>query len=723
MSGARTEVLRGVLERILFHNEENAYTVGELRPDAGGEPVTVTGNLAGVQCGETLRLEGEWTRHPRHGAQFRARSFRSELPATVHGIRKFLGSGLVPGIGRVMANRIVDRFGERTFAVISEESVRLREVEGIGPQRATAIKRAWDEQAAVREVMVFLQTHGVGPALGQKLVRTYGDAAQVILRTEPYRVAREVPGIGFRTADRIALNLGLGSDGAERLEAGVAHAAEAMEEAGHTAPPREELVAAAVELLEAPRPKVEERVDALVERGDLIVRGERLLRPPTDRQEGRLAEAIVRVERGRSGLPPIRTEAAVAWAQERAGFRFSPEQARAVRAALEGKLTLLTGGPGTGKTTILRALVAILRAKQVRVHLAAPTGRAAQRLAEATDHPAQTLHRVLKFDAATGGFVHHEHKPLPTDFLIVDEASMLDTRLAASAIAAVPATANVVLVGDADQLPSIGAGNVLQDVLASRPEATTRLGRIYRQAEGSLIVEAAHAINEGRVVLPSPVASVAAVDWSKDLHYLPAPTPAECAARVLEVAAAVQRATGLDPLRDVQVLAPMHKGEAGVGNLNQSLQTLLNPSVSGVRGAGATLLPGDKVIQLRNNYEKGLFNGDVGYVREVDPMGGDLVAEFEGVAHTFDRAAAADLALAYAMTIHKAQGSEYPVVILPLVKAHFVMLTRNLLYTGVTRGKRKVFIVGDAAAFAMAVRTSDTRVRWTWLRERLVRRR
>ena len=784
---APSATLTGVLERIIFHNEENHYTIAEFRPDApasaGGantdskarpELVTIVGALPSVECGETLHLSGEWTRHAQHGAQFKIAAFKSELPASVYGIRKYLGSGLVPGIGKVYANKIVDVFGTDTFRVLSEESGRLREVDGIGKKRVTAIKQAWDAKRTERELYIFLQTYGVTPSMCLKLVKHFGSEAKRILTTEPYRAAREIDGIGFKTADRIAINLGFANDAPPRLDAGIIYALETLQEDGHTAYREADLRDHTAQLLETDSKLVEARIAALVANKSLIrhnVAGvgdpgpgstsaattnplpgsAHIQLPHHDRAEAKIAGTVARLTRVASGLPPIKIAAAVEWAEKKAGFEFAALQRTALQHALAHKLSILTGGPGTGKTTILRALVEILKAKKVRVHLAAPTGRAAQRLSVTTGGFATTIHRLLGYDAAAGGFQANDNKPLATDFLIVDEASMLDSRLAAALLQAVPSRAHLLLVGDIDQLPSVGAGNVLKDLIAVAGVAdpgqpgstipTTRLSVIFRQSGQSQIVTTAHAINAGEPKAPPVISEVAGAQVWADLNFIAATDAEDCVRKVIQLVTEFipQKLKWPHPIDDVQVLAPMHKGVAGVGNLNVQLQAALNPAVGGrvpapafgspagaetrrptsIRSLAGEFRPGDKVIQLRNNYDKNVFNGDIGTVAAVDPEAGALDAVFDGDRHTFERGELGDLALAYAISIHKSQGSEYPVVIIPLLKAHFMMLQRNLIYTAITRGKKKVFLVGEPAAYAMAVRNAESKLRVTHLREKI----
>ena len=727
------DALTGVLERIVFLNEDNHYTIAEFRPDEGDEKVTIVGALPGVQCGETLHLHGTWASHAQHGSQFKVERFSSELPSSVYGIRKYLGSGLVPGVGKVYANKIVDAFGTDTFRVLSEDSGRLRNVPGIGKVRASAIKKAWDEQRTFRELYIFLQTYGVTPGQCVKLIDKYGGEARQILQTQPYRVAREIDGIGFKTADRIAINLGFANDAPPRLDAGILFAMETLQEEGHTALREADLRDYAATLLETSGERITARVAALVSDKNLAqhaprgvvepLPGSSLTQLPVlDRAEQKIAAAIRRLRAVPSGLPPIKHDAALIWAEEKAGFTFAQAQRDAVRSALVSKLSILTGGPGTGKTSSLRALVDILKAKKVRIALAAPTGRAAQRLTETTGAFAQTLHRLLKFNPQRGGFDANEDAPLATDFLVVDEASMLDTRLAAAVFAAMPSRAHLLLVGDTDQLPSVGAGNVLKDIIATETVPVTRLSVVHRQQGQSEIVTTAHAINAGEPGLPSAVDSLEKLQPWVDLTFIVARDADDCLQKITTLCTEFipTHFPWIKPGRDIQVLAPMHKGTAGVGNLNLRLQAALNPGGAGLRAPGGEYRVGDKVIQLRNNYDKSLFNGDIGVVVATDAEAGTLDADFDGTRHSFTRGELGDMALAYAISIHKSQGSEYAAVIIPLLKAHFMMLQRNLLYTAITRGKKKVFIVGEPAAYGMAVRNNEAKTRSTHLKEKIL---
>lgn len=751
--------ITGVLERIIFFNEENAYCVAEVAVAEGKQPVTVLGNLPGVQCGETLKLNGEWTRHATHGDQFKIANFKSQLPASIHGIRKYLGSGMVHGIGKSYAKKIVDHFGADTLRVISEDSGRLHEVPGIGKSRAKSIKAAWEEQAAVRDVMMFLQTYGVTPSQCVRLVKKYGSGAKRILQDEPYRLAGDIERIGFKTADKLALNLGFPTNSKERVDAGIMHTMQTLEDDGHTLGTQQAITEHALKLLDVEPHLIEQRIQALIERDKLFsvtaydekqqVLGPACQRPKLAGAEKRIAEALHRINDTASTIPVIKLDAAIAWAQDKAGFQFADQQAAALKQALSSKVAIITGGPGTGKTTILRAIVDILRAKRTRMLLASPTGRAAQRLAEASGADASTIHRLLKYDGATRTFTHNEDNPLPCDLLIVDEASMLDTRLADSLFQAIPSSAHLLLVGDADQLPSVGSGNVLGDLMAAPPAQVTRLDTIFRQGETSGIITTAHAILKGESHPGKTITSLRDLDATDDFTFVEADDAEQCAKAITYLAREyIPKAHKIDPVKDLQILSPMHRGTAGITALNAELQQSLNskekalsrlrsdpdyvpakqshfrentrkPLPAELAYGTVTYRVGDKVIQTRNNYDKAIFNGDTGIVLGIAPDSSGLTVDFSGEPVEYTKGELSEIQLAYAISIHKSQGSEYPVVIIPLLKQHFMMLQRNLVYTGITRAKAKVYIVGQTDAYSMAIRNNDQQVRRTHLQARL----
>lgn len=752
------QTITGVLERIIYFNEENAYCVAEVQVADSKRPVTVLGALPGVQCGETLRLDGHWARHSTHGDQFKIAQFKSQLPASVHGIRKYLGSGLIHGIGKSYAKKIVDHFGADTLRVISEESGRLHEIPGIGKQRAKSIKAAWDEQSAVRDVMMFLQTYGVTPSQCVRLVKKYGSGAKRILQDEPYRLAEDIERIGFKTADKIALNLGFPTNSKERIDAGVLHTMRQLEDEGHTVGTETMILEQATQLLSLEPALIQQRIRALDQMERLYgiqardqnqeALGPAYQLPATAGAEKRIAEAIARIARTESILPAIKIDAAVQWAEARAGFKLADQQTIALRNTLAAKVSIITGGPGTGKTTILRAVVDILRAKRVRMLLASPTGRAAQRLSEAAGAPASTIHRLLKYDAATRSFTYHEDNPIPCDFLVLDETSMLDTRLAASLFQAIPSGAHLLLVGDADQLPSVGAGNLLGDLMAAPPAKVTRLDTIYRQGKESGIVTTAHAILHGETHPGVTFRSLRDLDPEKDFTFIEAEQPEQCMQAIKYlVREYIPKAHDIDPIKDLQVMSPMHRGTAGITILNTELQEALNPKSKAesrlrsnpdytpavqthfrektrkplpveIEYGSATYRIGDKVIQTRNNYEKNVFNGDTGIIKAIAADSSGLTIEFDQLVE-YTRSELSELQHAYTISIHKSQGSEYPIVIIPLLKQHFLLLQRNLVYTGITRARRKVYIVGSLDAYAMAVKNNEQKVRRTHLQTRL----
>ena len=722
-SNPEKQTLEGVLERILFFNEENHYCIGELRLSKTNTTVTVLGSLPGVQCGETLQLTGLWTHHSQHGKQFKIETFHSQLPSTIHGIRKYLGSGLISGIGKIYADNIVEHFGIDTLRIISEEPARLREIPGIGKGRARAIKKAWKEQIEVREIMIFLQAYGVTTRQCINLVKTYGDKVCKIIENNPYIIASEIKGIGFKSADKIAINLGFANDSEPRIDAGILYALDELEDEGHTCYPPNALVSHAAQLLQVNEPLIATRLDFLVQENRLTQLPEtgHIQQAPQEYAENTIASCIKGILQEPSTLPPIIIERAIQWAENRMGVSLAPQQITALQTSLANKVSIITGGPGTGKTTILRALVDILRAKKVRVGLAAPTGRAAERMKEATHAHASTIHRLLHFDPTIGRFTVDAKNPLKTKFLIVDEASMLDSKLAAALLRAIPWEAHLLLVGDIHQLPSVGSGNVLSDLIGSNRIPTITLDQIFRQHNRSNIVSTAHFILQGQLTPPTPLLyQLEKVDPHKDLHFIRTETPEDCLALIEELCEKkLPQWYGIDPIMQVQVLSPMHRGAVGILNLNEQLQAHLNPQEISLPLGTTQFRTGDKVIQTKNNYDKNIFNGDLGRIVKVDPREGTVSVNFDGEVIMFKRNELVDLHLAYAISIHKSQGSEFPVVVLPLMRQHMMMLRRNLLYTGITRGRKKVFIVGDPSAYSIAVRNKESQKRVTDLQRKL----
>ncbi len=752
------QTISGVLERIIYFNEENAYCVAEVQVPDSKRPVTILGALPGVQCGETLQLSGEWARHPKHGDQFKIAQFKSKLPASVHGIRKYLGSGLIHGIGKSYAKKIVDHFGADTLKIISEDSGRLHEIPGIGRQRAKSIKIAWDEQSTVRDLMMFLQTYGITPSQCVRLVKKYGSGAKRILQDEPYRLAEDIERIGFKTADKIALNLGFPTNSKERIDAGIMHTIRLLEDEGHTLGTETMILEQATQLLSLEPRLIQQRIREL-DKGERlfsiqaydqnqVALGPSFQLPSTAGAEQTIARAITRIAQTASILPPIKSEAAVEWAQSRAGFEFAELQIAALHHTLGAKVSVITGGPGTGKTTILRAVTDIILAKRARLCLASPTGRAAQRLAEASGTAASTIHRLLKYDAVTRSFTHNEENPLPCDFLILDETSMLDTRLAASLFQAIPSGAHLLLVGDADQLPSVGAGNVLGDLMAAPPAKVTRLDTIYRQGKESGIVTAAHAILKGETHPGMTIRSLRDLDPSKDFTFIEAEQPEQCVQAIKYLAKDyIPKAHDIDPIKDLQVMSPIHRGSGGIMILNAELQEVLNPKSKAesrlhsdpdyapatqthfrektrkplpveIEYGSSTFRIGDKVIQTRNNYDKNVYNGDTGIIKAIAADRSGLTVEFDE-AIEYTKGELSEIQHAFAISIHKSQGSEYPIVIIPLLKQHFLLLQRNLVYTGITRARSKVYIVGSIDAYAMAIKNNEQQIRRTHLQTRL----
>ncbi len=732
--------LQGIVERITYYNEENGYSVVRLNVPGQPDLVTVVGNLPEVNPGESLRLGGVWTTHSQYGRQFKAEQCEQVLPATVEGIKKYLGSGLVKGVGPVTAARIVQRFGVDTLRILDETPRRLREALGVGPKRAAAIAQAWEEQRQIREVMLFLQGHGVTTGLAVKIYKAYGDDALQVVQENPYQLARDIWGVGFKTADKIARDLGLPPDAPSRVQAGVAYTLSQLADEGHVYAPEEELVGEASHLLDVPPGLVRAAIEDLdVEE---VVRRETLTYPiaggegSTNQQAVREEQAVylapfyygeigatnrlhALIENPTTRLYPFRNtnwEKLMAQITHDSDLQLSEEQREAVRAVLTHKVTVLTGGPGTGKTVTMRTVIQALEALGCSYALCAPTGRAAKRLSEATDRPAKTIHRMLKY-APLDGFRHNEENPLEVDCLIVDEASMLDLLLTNHLLKAIDPAAHVLFVGDIDQLPSVGAGDVLRDLIASGRATTVRLTTIFRQAADSGIVINAHRINRGRMPL---------LNQSDDFFFFSSRDPRQAADLLVDVVQRrIPRKFGLHPTDDVQVLAPMYRGACGVANLNARLQMALNPPTAGKperRLGGRAFRVGDKVMQTRNNYARDVYNGDIGRVSGIDPVEQTLTVAIDDQPVVYDWGEADELVHAFAVSVHKSQGSEYLAIVLPMLTQHYLMLQRNLLYTAITRAKRLVVLVGTRRAIGIAVRNNQVRERRSGLSIRLMTR-
>ena len=711
------EVLAGLVERVTFHNPENGFCVLRTKARGHRDLVTIVGHAAMVSPGEWVTATGEWINDRTHGQQFKARFLRISAPSSVEGIEKYLGSGMIRGIGPVYARKLVRAFGDKVFDIIEAEPERLREVSGIGRVRAKRITDAWAEQKTVREIMVFLHSHGVGTARAVRIFRTYGADAVEVMTENPYRLARDIRGIGFRTADAIAMKLGIEKTAMVRIRAGITYAlSEAMNE-GHCGLPADELELLASGLLEVPDDPIRTALELELAEGtvvaDTVAGTSCVFLGGLYRAEQAIAERLLTIAAGKLPWPDIDVEKALPWVERKTGLVLAPGQTDAVRLALTSKATVITGGPGVGKTTIVNSILRILAAKDVDLLLCAPTGRAAKRMSEATGLEARTIHRLLEVDPRTGGFKRGADNPLNCGLLVVDETSMVDVMLMRALLAAVPDGAALLIVGDVDQLSSVGPGQVLADIIASGAIPVVRLTEVFRQAAQSRIVTCAHGINRGAI----PDLSRPAGD--SDFYFVPAEDPETAAARIVElVKTRIPKRFGFDPVRDIQVLCPMNRGAAGARSLNIELQAALNPAGERkVERFGWTFAPGDKVMQIENDYDKEVYNGDIGLVADVDPEAGELTARFDGREHVYGFGELDTLVPAYATTVHKSQGSEYPAVVIPVLTQHYAMLKRNLLYTGVTRGKGLVVLVGQKKAVAIAVRNVSGRRRWSKLDE------
>ena len=711
------EVLAGLVERVTFHNSENGFSVLRVRPRGHRELVTVVCHTASMAPGEWISATGEWVNDRTHGAQFKAGFVRAATPTSRDGILKYLGSGLIRGIGPGFAEKLVKAFGDAVFDVIEEAPERLRTVEGIGAVRAERIASAWSEQKAVREIMIFLHGHGVGTVRAARIFKVYGSKAIEVISENPYQLARDIRGVGFRTADEMAMRMGFEKEAMARVRAGVGFVLMEAMEAGHCGMPLDELIEGGKKLLEVSSDLVRNAVDyELASRSivaDKVGDTECVFLSWLYQAERAIAERVRGLISGKPPWPSIDVERAVPWFCRQTGLTLSDSQVEAIRGVLASKVVVITGGPGVGKTTIINAILKILTAKAVEIVLCAPTGRAAKRLAESTGMVARTIHRLLEVDRRTGGFKRNEENPISCDLLVVDETSMVDVLLMHALLRAVPNRAALVIVGDIDQLASVGPGQVLADMIASNTLPTVRLVEIFRQAAHSQIVVNAHRVNKGELPdLERP-------EGASDFYFVAAEEVESVVERIVNIVSdRIPERFGLDPIRDIQVLCPMNRGGVGTQSLNFELQKRLNSTSSRtVERFGWTFSIGDKVMQTENNYDKEVYNGDIGYIENIDPEVGELTTRFDNrlVAHNFGELDA--LVPAYAITVHKSQGSEYPAVVIPLTGQHYVMLQRNLLYTAITRGKQLVVLVGQRKAVAIAVKTVSGRRRWSKLKE------
>lgn len=703
--------LSGLVERVTFHSEDTGFAVLKVKVKGRRGLVPVVGVVPAVSPGEWITAEGHWERSRDHGMQLRAANIRCQAPTSLEGIEKYLGSGLIRGIGPVYAKKMVAKFGGKIFDIIEHSSARLQEVDGIGAGRRQQIKAAWAEQKTVRDIMVFLHSHGISTSRALRVYKLYGEDAIARVRANPYLLARDIPGIGFKSADAVGERLGFGHDSILRARGGLQHVLSEATAEGHAALPKAVLISSASELLGVDESVVAGALEREVADGQLVceeIAGEAMVFLPALRAaEMTIADTLRRLGSQPPNYPKIDFEKALEWVQKKTGKELSPSQVDALRSVLGARASVITGGPGVGKTTLLDSLLKILAAKKVRFLLCAPTGRAAKRMGESTGCPAQTIHRLLEV-LPSGGFKRGTKQPLDTDLVVVDEFSMVDVPLMAALCRALPSRGSLLLVGDPDQLPSVGPGSILSDLLASGAVPSMRLTEIFRQAETSRIVRAAHDVRHGRVPEDAP-------ERNADFAFLHREEPGEIAALVLKlVRDEIPRRTGLDPVSGIQVLAPMHRGSLGIRELNTALQAALNPprpDRAEIERFGTKFRAGDKILQTRNNYDKDVFNGDIGRIVSIDLAERLVSIDFDGHRVSYEFNELDEVEPAYAISIHKSQGSEFPAVVIPLAMQHFLLLQRNLLYTGITRGKKLVVVAGQRKALATAVRQNDIRKR------------
>ncbi|MDI1310631.1 ATP-dependent RecD-like DNA helicase [Prosthecobacter sp.] len=709
---SKSEVLRGLVDRVVFHNEDNGYCILKIVPQGRHDVVSLIGKAPRVVAGEEFEARGIWEPNRDFGPQFKAEAIKLTRPDSLAGIERYLGSGLIEGIGPKYAKRLVEKFGPKVFDIIENESKKLEDVEGVGKKRRIEIRASWIKQKSIHGIMLFLHQHGISSSRALRIYKTYGEESQAVLKENPYRLAQDIRGIGFKTADDIAYQLGVAEDAPERIKAGILHVLETAASSGHCCLPETSVIQKAIDLLGV-EALIAPQVEALIA-GDQIERHETFLYLPYLRAaEQSIAANVKSLAALPAAYPSIDEDAALAWVMKKTGKELAESQQRAVREALRQRLLIITGGPGVGKTTILRSILLILQSKQIKLVLAAPTGRAAKRLTESTGLEAKTLHRLLEYQGE-GQWGRHRGKPLAGHLFVVDEASMIDAPLMAQFLSALPEGAHLLIVGDADQLPSVGPGMVLYDLISSEKVPCVKLTEIFRQAASSRIITSAHAINRGQVPDLKP-------SRNSDFFFLQESEPEEIKHTLVELAhTRLATKYGLDPIRDIQVLTPMNRNLLGTISLNQSLQLALNPPNElkfEIERFGVTFRVGDKVIQTHNNYDKEVFNGDIGHIVTIDADPVKIHVRYDADRLVeYEPGELDELQLAYALSIHKSQGSEFLCVIIPVSTQHYVLLERSLIYTAITRAKKLCVLVGDERAMSLAVSKQESRKRWTGLR-------